>query len=322
MFGDGDFILRTPGSKHLSNDLGPDNFLVESVPEHPEPPQLSTQIDIKPVFAEKNGYGDPESDTFGRNEWSAKLGQPDGGKSISRPNHWIAFVVEPVSNEPIQLDFNDLAKRLSGKQYEKFRMPRKALTTSKGLVLYDQEYLEERTQQAWLRFIRIDRSGAIEFCDCGTASSNYVSRSGNQNSYPVFLYIQTIGLIWTFLGAVKSLLGDAGYTSGIRLLVNLVGAENTLLVQFAEKDGPTNLHWREPFDFRNHGVPDVICRDSNLQIALQISLSSLGQEEIKKVIKQCAVQLGLAYNHQSEPRCFILGTDIFPWEQFNPDRAL
>ena len=65
LLGDGDFILTTPGNSHLNG--GGQDFLAEVVPERPEP-VATPSVDFKPVFAEKNGYGDPESDTFGKKE--------------------------------------------------------------------------------------------------------------------------------------------------------------------------------------------------------------------------------------------------------------
>ena len=60
------------------------------------------------------------------------------------------------------------------------------------------------------------------------------------------------------------------------------------------------------------------CRDMNFQAEFQFSLGSLGEAESQRLIIQCAQQLGLAYNHQSSPRCFNFGSETFPWGHFNP----
>jgi hypothetical protein len=49
-----------------------------------------------------------------------------------------------------------------------------------------------------------------------------------------------------------------------------------------------------------------------------VGAASLGEAEAKKMIVGCAEQLGLAYNHQSRPRCFNFNTDVFPWQEFDP----
>ena len=72
LYGDGDFILRTPENVHLSGNSKQD-FLVETLPEKPEQLPIASTSEIKPVFAEKNGYGDPEGERFGKNVWSERL---------------------------------------------------------------------------------------------------------------------------------------------------------------------------------------------------------------------------------------------------------
>src|SRR6266540_2859575 len=59
--GDGDFILRTPNGEHLQGGPGGD-FLVKPVVERPEPAMDVPVLAVKPMFAERNGYTDPESE--------------------------------------------------------------------------------------------------------------------------------------------------------------------------------------------------------------------------------------------------------------------
>jgi hypothetical protein len=63
-------------------------------------------------------------------------------------------------------------------------------------------------------------------------------------------------------------------------------------------------------------MAEMKCRDTNLQMAYQMILGYLGETEAKEVIVQCAEQLGLAFNHQTKPRCFNHNTAVFPWKQF------
>jgi len=60
----------------------------------------------------------------------------------------------------------------------------------------------------------------------------------------------------------------------------------------------------------NNSLTNWRCRDANFQSEFQIGLGSLGELESKKLITKLGNQLGLAYNHQSLPRCFNFGTDI------------
>jgi hypothetical protein len=71
--GDGDFIFRTPDDTHLIEASGQD-FLVKAVVERPEAPANVDWSLPTPGFAERNNYGDPDDESFGRNEWSNRLG--------------------------------------------------------------------------------------------------------------------------------------------------------------------------------------------------------------------------------------------------------
>ena len=77
--GDGDLILRAPQDEHLKIDSH--DYLVQTVFEVPEPtPIPETTIS---GFVSKSGYLDPDAANFGRNDWSAKLGE-----SKFNPNEW------------------------------------------------------------------------------------------------------------------------------------------------------------------------------------------------------------------------------------------
>lgn len=335
VYGDGDLIFRTPDNGHLSSDAGED-FLVQLLPERPDSVPLAILPEVRPVFAAKNGYADPESETFGQNEWSKRLGRiayRAGTKSeVVSAQHWLALVAEPVSNEPIDFDIRHLATTLpnqvsqTDKMFDQFRMPSQSLTTATSAILYDGEWSNDGERaERWKRFFRIDRRGAIEHCEFGAAAAIYFAGRTNDNPgtpVRVFLYVQIIGLLWRFLFTVKRTLRLAGYEAGVRVLVNLIGARDSLLVNFSRETGVDNQRWREPFDMDalcGNSLQDWKCRDAHFQAEFLCSLASLGAAESKKLIVKCAHQLGLAYNHKSLPRCFNFGTEVFPWRQFNPN---
>ena len=332
--GDGDFILRTPSNEHLPKGPAGD-YLVKPIAEQPEPQLHVSAPSIKPVFAEKNGYADPDSDSFGRNEWTRKLGRFVGGseetEKVERPFGWLALVVEPVSNQPVNLDIANLAKALpevkirDEKLYEHFSMPNHTITTAKSVIFLEPDYpnsdrMRSSGEECWKRFLRIERSGAIEYCDYLTVTAVRGQRGGTPG-IRVFRYVSLIGQIWTFLYAAKRILSLGNYEAGVRYLVSIVGAKDSILEQFARQPREDGHSWRQPFDSEIDGRFDSPlkwkCRDPNIQMPFKLVLSSLGEPEAKKLVMECAEQLGLAYNHQSEPRCFNLGTDVFPWEQFH-----
>jgi len=332
LFGEGDFILRTPDNGHLSGSKAED-FLIEVLPERPEPPPSTSSVEVRPLFAVKNGYADPESTTFGQNEWTAKLGRigiTSGSLSEGSPaTHWLALVAEPVSNQEIEFDLLALATGLRGeslqseKPFEGFRFPTQSLTTANSVVFYDADYPGEQPVERWKRFIRLDQSGAIEYCEFeAVANTHQVGQTKENAGTPVkvYLYVQLIGIVWRFLFAAKRVLQRAHYDAGARFLVNLVGAKDSVLIQFAHGKGLEEKHWLDPFETGAvMGGSNRRCRDQHVQVEFRCALSSLGESESRKLIAKCAQQLGLAYNHQSAPRCFNHGTETFPWNEFNPN---
>ncbi len=321
--GDGDFILLTPNQEHLTLG-GQQDLLVQTVAEMPEPTPFLEVAVAKPTFAEKNGYGDPEHPSFGRNDWSAKLDEyryrGDGPRETSKAFSWLSLIIEPVANQSISIDFTEGLEQLfqfaiSGdRPYEQFRVPRKTRTTIDSLVRFDQLY---DNPERWVRYLRLDKTGNIEYAD---------SRSilGEYNGVRYFQYIQLIGLTWQFMFLAKRLLADAGYTAGVRLLVNLVGTRDSILAGLSEEPGEGNKKWVQPPPSRRasfgQNLLDLKCPSPNLQMEYRIVIGSLDEAKSREVINDVARQLGLAYNHQSPPRCFNYNTDVFPWRQYSKDR--
>src|SRR5438876_1566194 len=66
----------------------------------------------------------------------------------------------------------------------------------------------------WNRYLRIDRSGALEYSDYTRVARKVTFQPNDTKEYPVFFYVQIIGTIWTCLYAAKSVLGSAGYSAG------------------------------------------------------------------------------------------------------------
>src|SRR6266496_919008 len=213
--GDGDFVLWLPAdgdSRSAAKD-----FLVTTAADRPEPP-IHVDWNLPTAgFAERNNYHDVEKDSFGRNEWSDRLGERRNEECI-RAFGWLSLVVEPVSNEPIVLDLAELAKSLRNKifgdveQHQALRFPREAMTTAKSLILYDPAYGKEGSaEDCWERYVRVERTGAIECCEFDRVARFVFLKEGDSNPYHVYFYVQLIGTIWTFLQAVKQILGSAGY---------------------------------------------------------------------------------------------------------------
>jgi len=305
------------------------DFLIKPVIERPEPP---TQVDWSlPTagFLTRNNYAEIEDDSFGRNEWSKRLGTRRDTECVPAFG-WLSLIIEPVSNEPIILDLAGLPKSLRGKIFgnvelhQAFDFPHEAMTTAKSLILFDPDYgTSSSAEDCWKRYVRVEQSGAIECCEFDGVARSISTRDADTKAYHVFFYVQLIGKVWTFLQAAKQLLGSAGYSAGVKYWVNLVGTKDSILADFAHGTGKENKKWAQPFEpgyFGDLDLSKLRCRDANLQFPFRVVLESLSDSDLKKIICDCADQLGLAFNHQSQPRCFTFGTEEFPWRQFRARR--
>ena len=321
--GDGDFILWLPAGSN-SNSATKD-FLVTTAADRPEPP-IHVDWNLPTAgFAERNNYSDVEKDSFGRNEWSVRLGERRNEECI-RAFGWLSLVVEPVSNEPIVLDLAELAKSLPNKIFgdverpQAFHFPREAMTTAKSLILYDPSYGRDGSRgDCWKRYVRVERSGAIEYGEFERVARFVSLKEEDTKPYYVFFYVLLIGTVWLFLQAVKQILASAGYSAGAKYWVNLIGTKDSVLADFAHTVGKDNKKWAQPFEpgsFGNLDLSKLRCSDANLQLQFRVVLGSLSDSDLTKIICDCADQLGLAFNHQSEPRCFAYGTQDFPWREF------
>jgi hypothetical protein len=106
----------------------------------------------------------------------------------------------------------------------------------------------------------------------------------------------------------------------VRYIVNVVGTKDSILADFAHNKGKDEKKWRDPFERDPFYDGDALsrwrCRDLNLQVPFKLVIGALTESDIKKLVRECADYFGLAYNHQSAPRCFAFETDDFPWRQY------
>jgi len=315
--GDGDFILLSPNQQHLKA-ASPKDFLIKVAPEKPESSGLHSETLAKPSFAEVQGYVDPERPNFGRNQLSNNLGETRLSgleREFVKAFSWLSLVIEPI-DRTVSIDIaKELARLKNPNQTHPslpshlfFVFPRNARTTIDYLLLYEDVAYNN---QLWGRYLRIDKRGSIEYGD----SSRAVFLEHQETR--CFRYVKIIGLLWEVMFFAKGLLGIAGYMGGVRYLVNLIGTRDTILTDFAEGKGKDNKQWAQPFGF---GITDHLrelkCPSLNLQLSYDLILDSLDEQAARKVVDDAAAKLGLAYNHQSKPRCFNYDTDIFPWQQY------
>jgi hypothetical protein len=287
----------------------------------PEPPSTIAMAAM-PTFAQRNGYGDPTHPSFGRNDWSKRLGElqfnVDSSRELVKAFSWLSLIIEPTSHRAISINIAEEVTRFpsstpaSDKPYERFPIPREVRTTANSVVLYNQSLI---TPTFWTSYLRFDERGNIEYACTGSLFAEDQNKGAR-----FFRYVQLIGTIWQFLFWGKNFLASAGYASGIRLLVNLVGTRGTILAQFSHEPGKDDQIWRDPL-YDEYGISSgvhesVMCQDLNLQFEYQLVIGNLSEASLHELVTAIARRLGLAYNHRPPPRCFNYNTNIFPWRQY------
>jgi hypothetical protein len=308
-FGDGDLILKSPDKKPMSD------YLIKIVPEMPELIAQTPSLPNIKSYSTINGYSDPDSPNFGRNALSSRLGENRNG-SISPAFSWLSLIAEPITNGTISIDLTKEYKRLkvfkpsNDEPFYNFKCPREVETTIDSIALLDRDYSNKKFLQ---RYLKVDIRGNIEYVDTYSVFAEY-------QEIRCFHYVQMVGFIWQFIFLIKQLYENYKYNDGIRLLINVVGTRDTILDDFSQgpgSDGKTK--WRQPFE-RDFGRElyglDFKCLNPNIQMDYLFFPKNMAFTESKELISGMVERFSLAYNHQSEPRCFSFKTDIFPWEQF------
>lgn len=318
--GDGDFILLTPGQAHLDGQPITDVLLQVEI----EKPEITPVLAIpsRPGSqANKWGFGDPDHPSYGQNEFSKTLGEyryTNGQRSIVKAFSWLSVVLEPIADQAIVFDIAKNVQHLNetfpqGVQpFEKFGRPNSMRTTNSALVLYD-DWSNTQDSRLLSRYLRITKDGRLEFAEAKKAFGEYETKG-------YFMFVQIIGLFWQVLWFYKTFLIKHHYLSGVHVTLSLVSTRDTLLAGYSAEPGTNGQVWREPFKDRiGMNRESVGCMEQNLKMEYDLVAESFGEPEALNLCKDVAQSLTLAYNHQSEPRCFSYGTDIFPWQQYLSD---
>jgi len=314
--GDGDFVLVAP-EMEINKPLGIDQILQVPKEDHVEI-EAGTSPKIRMDFAITNGYENPSLATFARNQYSERLGYIDftDGRSASTALSWLALVFEPSVELQSHFEIKSLTDKfreyspIGSEPFERFLPPRTMMTSLNSLILY--ETLTPGSDY-WSRFVRFEKVGAVEFADSYFSYFSYKDMRS-------FRYVQIIGMLWQFIHLIKEIQEGAGYSGGGTILLNLVGTKGTILSDFASGKTKNGRKWLEPGErgtlMDGEHLLDLKCLDPNIQIRYEVVLGSIDAARSKEIISDAAIQLGLAYNHQSDPRCFNFLTEDFPWNQF------
>jgi hypothetical protein len=170
-----------------------------------------------------------------------------------------------------------------------------------------------RDRSFWKSYIKLEKDGSLEY-----ASSHCIF--GEFDGLRHFRYVLLVGLVGQFVSFVRRVLANAQYKKGGRLLVNLVGTRDTILTHFSTHPGENQKAWRTPEGNQGFGetgqLLELRCHEPNIQLEYRLVVGDVDETATKVIMDEVANQLGLAYNHQSEPRCYDYGTSNSPWRQF------
>lgn len=320
--GDGDFILRTPDNGHLGNAESKD-YLIHTQSEAPEVAPFSAPS-IRPTFADRIGYSNPEHANFGRNNLSAKLGEHTyrkgfWGADYSKAYSWLSVIVEPITSATVGINLTKFLERVrthfrsDANSIDQFHSFARTQTTVDSIILHNEI---GDSNEFWANYFRVDKNGNIEYAD--STFSFWVA-----DDVRCFCNVQVVGLAWQALFLAKAILAEAAFSGGVRLLFNMVGTRDTILSDFSKEPGDGGTKWAQPFSYSGglslRNLANFQCQSSNLQMEYELTLHDLDQQNSFEIIKGIAEQLVLAYNHQSEPRCFNYKTEVFPWTQYFSD---
>lgn len=315
--GDGDFILLTPSQSHLEGQHIADVLLPVEL-EKPEIPTVLTTVSRPVLQVNKWGFGDPDHPSYGQNELSTSLGEnryTNDQRSIAKAFSWLSIVLEPIADQPIIFDIAKNAWQSTdlfhqGEQpFEKLQRPSRMRTTNTALILYD-DWSHAQNSELLSRYLRITKDGRLEVAETKNTFAEY-------HTTRYFKFVQIIGLAWQVLSFYKAFLVKHHYLSGVHVTLSLVGTRDTLLADYSVTPGKDGQAWLEPTrDAFRMNLESVRCIERNLKLEYDFVVGSFGEAEARNVCTDVAQRLSLAYNHQSEPRCFDYGTGVFPWQQY------
>ena len=240
-------------------------------------------------FLETMGYADKESTVFGRNRLTKRL-------SLESGFHLATFVALPlyIQGELIDVTSKKMWDWLepNQRQYE----PRSSYgivpinqkySVHDGIVRTDEINRVRGSNDLLEQFLLIDKKGYVE----AGLTRPVVSKESNEF---VYKFIPILGLFSQFCLLVTDLYRSFGIVQPFRLMLNLVGTENTLL-------GYLGRGWIEPL--YGHPPYQPRCIDQNIQITKDFSSVEALDSDMEGVILEFATRIDAAWGEQV-PRCY------------------
>lgn len=321
LLGDGDFVIRSPGDGHLvASDTGSSGPTVISSDGASAISVSSGSFGSRPSYSDRHAYGNPDAADFGRNRWADQLGNwrrnDDNTKTLSKAGSWLSVICE--TQRPNTFHIPTLSKSIrevkkpESLPQDDFHIPELIRTSMDAVVCYDR-YNEDGL---WKRYLTVDEGGAIELAE---STSVFAMRP----TVKCFRFVQMIGNVWQFMHLSRAIFDLAEYSGEAHLIISVVGTEGTQLTNYAQDPNSEGTRWSEPGETNVYGIQgrqSELCVNRNIQLRYNLNLSA-APSAAASVVKDLATKLSLAYSLGEPHRCFIYGTDTFPWSQFLAERT-
>lgn len=272
-------------------------------------------------FLSKNGYSDTGSLEFGRNTLSQGLvelvkNKADFNEKYVPATGWISILYYPFNGE-CRLNPNLILQKLQpdvriGRDGSWFHgLPRPVIDMLFNATANPKGILGKWTghrgqdQNQYLQAINILPSGIMHFV--GTYPLFY-----QNGSIRFFSFVSIIGYLWQLTYMTKAIYREIGCRTTIRILMNFMGAKDTILGDLFRRPDENlsgDLEWRKINDHKG------INQEPNIQISKDIRLPDSSDEEIETLVRDFAGEIGLYFN-QMKPQCFEPNTQEFPIQQY------
>ena len=240
-------------------------------------------------FLETMGYADKESAVFGRNRLTKRLSSASG-------SHLATFVALPlyIQGELIDVTSKKMwdwlepnKRRYEPKSSYGIVPTNQKFSVHDGIVCTDEIKSVRQTNNLLEQFLLIDKRGYVE----AGLTRPVVFESSNES---VYRFIPILGLFSQFCLLVKDLYRSFGIVQPFRLMLNIVGTENTLL-------GSLGSGWAEPLN--DHEQYQPRCIDQNIQITKDFSSVEALDSDMGGVLHEFATRIDAAWGQQA-PRCY------------------
>ena len=262
---------------------------------------------------EELGLGDENDENFGRSRFTANMAPRDG--------HYVILAAIPLNTVACSATgvLNTAKDMLQGRNWysrSSADLPPKYWPPS----IFDIPDTRRSAPNAlfWEDTISETNSVLSRLVITGLAEVLFVSGTIRflyplENGTRVFRLGRILAECWKLSGLVAQLYKDIGYIGKTHLCIGMVKTMNSHLGGFSDDwlEPRHAEYWHDAELYRR----DWSCHSPNLRVCETVDLMSMKPKTQPEFIKQFAVAISLAFNHDT-PRCFDKETGLIPERYF------